>query len=255
MSAYTAPVQDMLFVLEHLAGLDRIAALPGGESATPDLVAQVLEEAGKFAGEVLAPLNLPGDHEGSVLENGVVRTPAGFADAYRQFATGGWNSVPFDPAHGGQGLPWLVATAIDEMWQSANLSFSLMPMLSHGAVELLEAHGSPEQKRLFLEKMVSGEWSGTMNLTEPSAGSDVGALRTRAVRENGHYKIAGQKIFITYGEHDLTDNIVHLVLARVAGAPAGSKGVSLFIVPKLMVGADGRAGRSEERRVGKECRL
>jgi 3-(methylthio)propanoyl-CoA dehydrogenase len=237
--SYAAPVKDMQFVLEHVAGLDEVARLPGCDVAQPELVGQILEEAGKLASEELAPLNVRGDQEGSVLENGVVRTPKGWREAYRKYVDGGWNSVPFEPEFGGQGVPWLVATAVNEMWQSANMAFALCPLLNMGAVELLTAHGSPEQKRLFLSKMVSGAWTGTMNLTEPQAGSDVGALRTRAVAENGHYRIKGQKIFITYGEHDLTDNIVHMVLARTPDAPPGTRGISLFIVPKFLLGPDG----------------
>ncbi len=236
---YAAPLAEMQFVLSHVAGLETIAGLPGGEAADRELVAHVLAEAGRLAGEELAPLNGPGDREGSRLENGVVRTPKGWREAYRRYVEGGWNGVPFDPDFGGQGVPWLVATAVQEMWQSANLSFGLCPLLNQGAVELLQAHASPEQKRLFLPKLISGEWTGTMNLTEPQAGSDVGALRTRARRENGHYRISGQKIFITYGDHDLTENIVHMVLARTPDAPAGSRGISLFIVPKFLVGPDG----------------
>jgi alkylation response protein AidB-like acyl-CoA dehydrogenase len=253
---YAAPVKDMQFVLEHVAGLDQIARLPGGEVAHPELVGQILTEAAALADEQLAPLNASGDREGSTLENGVVRTPQGWREAYRKYVDGGWNSVPFEPEFGGQGVPWLVATAVNEMWQSANMAFALCPLLNMGAVELLNAHGSPEQKRLFLSKMVSGEWTGTMNLTEPQAGSDVGALRTRAVAENGHYRIKGQKIFITYGEHDLTENIVHMVLARTPDAPAGTRGISLFIVPKFLLGPDGRPkDRNDLRCVSLEHKL
>jgi alkylation response protein AidB-like acyl-CoA dehydrogenase len=254
--AYAAPLKDMHFVLEHVAGLDEIARLPGGEAAHSELVGQILEEAGKLAAEELAPLNTRGDQEGSVLENGVVRTPQGWREAYRKYVDGGWNSVPFEPDFGGQGVPWLVATAVNEMWQSANMAFALCPLLNMGAVELLSAHGSAEQKRLYLSKMVSGEWTGTMNLTEPQAGSDVGALRTRAVAENGHYRLKGQKIFITYGEHDLTENIVHMVLARTPDAPPGSRGISLFIVPKFLLGPDGRPkDRNDLRCVSLEHKL
>ena len=253
---YAAPLKDMRFVLDHVAELDQLARLPGGDVAHPELVGQILEEAGKLASEELAPLNVRGDREGSVLENGIVRTPQGWREAYRKYVDGGWNSVPFDPDFGGQGVPWLVATAVNEMWQSANMAFALCPLLNMGAVELLSAHGSPEQKRLYLSKMVSGEWTGTMNLTEPQAGSDVGALRTRAVAENGHYRIKGQKIFITYGEHDLTDNIVHMVLARTPDAPPGTRGISLFIVPKFLLGPDGRPkDRNDLRCVSLEHKL
>jgi alkylation response protein AidB-like acyl-CoA dehydrogenase len=253
---YAPPVKDMQFVLEHVAELGQIARLPGGDAADPDLVRHILAEAGAFAAEELAPLNARGDHEGSTLENGVVRTPGGWRQAYQKFVDGGWNSVPFDPEYGGQGVPWLVATAVQEMWQSANMAFGLCPLLNQGAVELLAAHGSEEQKRTYLSKMVAGNWTGTMNLTEPQAGSDVGALRTRAVAANGHYRIKGQKIFITYGDHDLTENIVHMVLARTPDAPAGTRGISLFIVPKFLPGADGQPkDRNDLRCVSLEHKL
>jgi len=256
MSDYTAPLADMRFALAEIAGLREIAALPGCDQAAPDLVDQVLEEAGKLAQGTLAPLNVVGDRTHSRLENGVVRTPPGFAAAYRTYVEGGWNSLPFDPDHGGQGLPQLVATAVLEMWTAANLSFSLCPMLTIGAVELLQAHGSEEQKRLYLAKLISGEWTGTMNLTEPQAGSDVGALRTRAVKSGDHYKITGQKIFITYGEHDMAENVVHMVLARLPDAPAGTRGISLFIVPKFLVNPDGGLGaRNDLRCVSLEHKL
>ncbi len=249
MSSYTAPVDDLRFVLNHVVGLDAIAALPHCESAAPDLVDAILEEAGKFSSGVLAPLNRVGDKEGSRLENGVVRTPTGWKEAYSQFAEAGWNSLPFEPEYGGQGLPWTVAFAVNEMWQSSNLSFGLCPLLNQGAVDLLTEHASAEQKALYLPKMISGEWTGTMNLTEPQAGSDLAAVRTRAVRaEDGTYRITGQKIFITYGEHDLTDNIIHLVLARLPDAPAGIKGISLFIVPKFLPNADGTPGARNDLR-------
>ncbi len=256
MSDYTAPLADMRFALTEIAGLDEIARLPGCEQATPDLVDAVLEEAGKLAGGVIAPLNRLGDRQASRLENGVVRTPDGFRDAYVKYVEGGWNALPFDPGYGGQGLPLALATAVLEMWNSANMGFALCPLLNVGAVEALHAHGSAEQKRLYLEKLVSGEWTGTMNLTEPQAGSDVGALRTRAVREGDHYRITGQKIFITYGEHDMADNIVHLVLARLPDAPPGTKGISLFLVPKYLVNPDGTLGaRNDVRCVSLEHKL
>ena len=248
MSDYAAPLADMRFALNEISGLAEIAGLPGCEQAAPELVDQVLDEAAKLAGGVIAPLNAVGDREPSRLENGVVRTPKGFSEAYRNYVEGGWNSLPFDPEYGGQGLPQVVATAVLEMWTSANLSFSLCPMLTVGAVELLQAHGSPEQKRLYLGKMISGEWTGTMNLTEPQAGSDVGALRTRAVKKGDHYEITGQKIFITYGEHDMAENIVHMVLARLPDAPAGTRGISLFIVPKRLVNPDGSLGAQNDLR-------
>ena len=248
MIPYTAPTRDMRFVINDLGLLPAIQTLPGCEDTNAELVDAVLEEAGKLAGGVLAPINMSGDQQGATLENGVVRTADGFADAYRQFVDGGWNSIPFDPDYGGQGLPWLVGIAAEEMWISANNAWSLCPMLTMGAVDALSHHGTPEQKAIYLEKLISGEWTGTMNLTEPQAGSDVGALRCRAEPEGDHYRIRGQKIFITWGEHDMTDNIVHLVLARTPDAPAGSKGISLFIVPKFLVNPDGSLGRRNDLR-------
>jgi alkylation response protein AidB-like acyl-CoA dehydrogenase len=253
MTEYVAPLADIRFALDHAAGLGEIAALPGYEEVTPDLVGQILEAAGTFAAEVVGPLNRVGDRQGARLENGVVRTPAGFKDAYRQFVDGGWNSVPFAADHGGQGLPWTINAAVVEMWDAANTAWSLCPMLTVGAVEALSAHGTPEQQRLYLPKLVSGAWTGTMNLTEPQAGSDVGALRSRAVRagrgpEGETFRIFGQKIFITFGDQDYTDNVVHLVLARIEGAPPGVKGISLFLVPKVLVNADGSLGRRNDLR-------
>ncbi len=248
MTTYAAPLQDMRFVLEEIAGLPQLARLPGLEEATADTVEAVLGEAGRLAGEVLAPLNRGGDIESSIYENGVVRTPTGFAAAYGQFVAGGWNAVAVEAEAGGQGLPQAVATATMEMWNAANMSFALCPMLNGGALEIMLQYGSPEQKARYLGKMVTGEWTGTMNLTEPQAGSDLGALKTRAIRENGHYRIQGQKIYITYGEHDMVDNIIHMVLARTPDAPAGSKGISLFIVPKFMVNDDGSLGRRNDLR-------
>jgi len=248
MTDYVAPLCEMRFVLDEIAGLDAIAGLPGYEDATPELVDQVLTEAGRFAAEMLAPLNRVGDEEGSRLENGAVVTPKGFREAYRSFAEGGWNSVPFEAEWGGQGLPWSVAIALQEMWSSANMAFSLCPLLTQGAVEALQRHGSPEQQALYLPKLISGEWTGTMNLTEPQAGSDVGALRTRAVKEGERYRITGQKIFITYGEQDFSENIIHLVLARTANAPAGTRGISLFIVPKFLPNPDGSLGARNDLR-------
>jgi 3-(methylthio)propanoyl-CoA dehydrogenase len=256
MIPYSPPLADMRFALDELAGLSEIARLPGCEQASADLVDAVLEEAAKLARDVLAPLNDVGDRERARLENGVVRTPPGFKEAYRKYAEGGWNALPFEPAHGGQGLPVALSTAVLEMWNSANMGFALCPLLNIGAVELLQAHGSDEQKRIYLAKMVSGEWTGTMNLTEPQAGSDVGALRARAVREGDHYRISGQKIFITYGDHDFTDNIVHMVLARTPDAPPGTRGISLFLVPKFLVGEDGSPGaRNDIRTVSLEHKL
>ncbi|WP_431855172.1 acyl-CoA dehydrogenase [Azospirillum sp.] len=257
MIPYTAPVADFRFLLNEVVGFDRVAGLPAFESATPDVVDAILEEGGKFASGVLAPLNTVGDKEGSVLENGVVRTPTGWTEAYAQFVEAGWGSLPFEPDYGGQGLPWTVQFAAQEMWQAANLSFGLCPLLTQGAVDLLTEHGSAEQKATYLPKLIAGTWTGTMNLTEPQAGSDLAAVRTRAVRaEDGTYRISGQKIFITYGEHDMAENIVHLVLARLPDAPAGVKGISLFIVPKFLVREDGSLGdRNDARAASLEHKL
>src|SRR5438132_4590573 len=244
MSTYHAPLNDMLFVLNELAGLEQISKLPGYEDAAPDTVAAILEEAAKFATDVLDPLNATGDREGAQWQEGYqVKTPTGFRDAYRQFARAGWNGLPVTTEFGGQGLPELVATAVNEMWHASNMAFALCPLLTQGAIEALLLCGTPEQKAQFLPKMVSGEWTGTMNLTEPQAGSDLAAVRCRAVpQSDGSFKLFGQKIFITYGEHDYTDNILHLVLARTPTAPEGVKGISLFLVPKFMVSADGGRG-------------
>ena len=243
MSAYVAPLKDMRFVLNELAGLAEVAKLPGFEEATPDTVDTILEEASKFASEVLDPINLSGDQEGSKLSDGEVRTPRGFRDAYRKFCDGGWNALPFEHEWGGQGLPRLVSTPVQEMWKSSNLSFSLCPLLTQGAVEALLLRGSDALKQAYLPRMIEGRWTGTMNLTEPQAGSDLSLVRTRAERQANQYLISGQKIFITYGEHDLADNIVHLVLARTPEAPEGVKGISLFVVPKFIPDADGKPGR------------
>jgi alkylation response protein AidB-like acyl-CoA dehydrogenase len=218
-----------------------------------ELADPVLEEAARFAAAELDPLNQPADRTGSVLENGIVRTPPGFREAYRRYAEGGWMGLACDPAHGGQGLPLALATPVVEMWNSACMAWALCPLLSFGAIDMLAAHGTPEQQRLYLKKLVSGEWTGTMNLTEPQAGSDLGMLRTRAVprqdaRWGEHYRITGQKIFITYGDHDLTDNIIHMVLARTPDAPPGSRGISLFVVPKFLPDADGRPGERNDLR-------
>ncbi len=242
MSAYTAPLKDMKFVLNELAGMAEVAKLPGCEDATPDTVEAILEEAAKFTTGVLDPLNWTGDQEGSQWKDGAVKTPKGFKEAYKQFVEGGWNGLPLDPEWGGQGLPKLVSTPVTEMVTSANMAFSLCPLLTQGAIEALLLCGSDQLKKTFLDKMVSGAWTGTMNLTEPQAGSDLALLRSKAVREGDHYRISGQKIFITYGEHDMTENIVHLVLARTPDAPPGVKGISLFVVPKFMVKPDGSLG-------------
>ena len=248
MSQYQAPLAEMHFVMTELAGLEDIARLPGFEDATPDTVLAILEEAARFATEVLDPLNSIGDREGARLDDdGRVTTPAGFRDAYRQFCELGWNGLSKSADFGGQGMPHLVAAAIDEMWNAANMAFELCPMLTGGAIEAIELNGSDELKRIYLPKMVSGEWTGTMNLTEPQAGSDLAAVRAKAVRQtDGSYRISGNKIFITYGDHDYTDNIVHLVLARTPDAPPGTRGISLFVVPKFVVNADGSRGRQND---------
>ena len=246
MSEYKAPLRDMHFVLQELAGLAEIAKLPGCEEINAELVDQILEESAKFASGVLSPLNKPADKEGSKWDKGSVTTPKGFKEAYRQFVEAGWNALQAPAEHGGQGLPKIVSTPVVEMWKSANLSFSLVTMLTAGAVEALILRGTEKQKKQYLPKMIAGSWTGTMNLTEPQAGSDLGLVRTRAVSEGDHYRVSGQKIFITYGEHDLAENIIHLVLGRVEGAPEGVRGISLFLVPKFLVNADGSPGQRNE---------
>ena len=254
---YTAPLKDIRFALDHAADLWAARSAGAFPDLDSDLLSAILDGAGQLAGDTLAPLNQSGDREGVHLENGVVRSADGFAAAYAQFAAGGWQGLAADPAHGGQGLPKAVALAVHEMIHAANMAFGLAPMLTLGAIECLEAHGDSEQKAVYLEKLVQGAWTGTMNLTEPQAGSDVGALTAKAVPNgDGSYAITGQKIYITWGEHDLTDNIVHLVLARLPDAPAGSKGVSLFIVPKNIPTPDGRAGvRNQLRCIGLERKM
>ena len=238
MPHYSVPNQDIRFALTDTAGLGAIAALPGYEDAGTELIDSILSEAAKFASGVLAPLNPVGDRIGCTLKEGAVQTPPGFREAYAKFVDGGWNAISCSPEHGGAGLPWLVGAAISEIWQAANTSFALCWMLNQGAIELLEAHASDEQKASYLPRMVTGEWTGTMCLTEPQAGSDLAAVRTKAIPYGDGYRISGQKIFITYGDHDFAENIVHLVLARLPDAPAGTRGISLFIVPKVL--ADGR---------------
>jgi alkylation response protein AidB-like acyl-CoA dehydrogenase len=246
MSDYNAPVQDMRFVLEHLCAMDELRGTPAFAETSADLVEQILNESARFTGEMLAPLNHSGDQQASVLTDGAVRTPDGFKEAYAAFVEGGWNGTPFDPEHGGMGLPWTLTTALQEMWQSANLAWSLCPLLTIGAIESVIAHGTPEIQATYLEKLVSGEWAGTMNLTEPQAGTDLSLLKTRAERDGDRYRIRGQKIFITYGEQDFTENIIHLVLARLPDAPPGVKGISLFLVPKFLVNADGSLGERND---------
>ncbi|HET7261509.1 MAG TPA: acyl-CoA dehydrogenase family protein, partial [Casimicrobiaceae bacterium] len=258
MSEYRAPLADMTFVLNELAGLAEIATLPGFEEATPDTVAAILDEASRFATDVLDPLNASGDREGSrLLADGVVKTPPGFRDAYLRYIENGWNGLTKPVEFGGQGLPQLVAAAVEEMWHAANMAFDLCPLLTQGAIEAIDLCGTPEQKARFLPSMVAGTWTGTMNLTEPQAGSDLAAVRTRAVPQaDGTYRLFGQKIFITFGEHDYTENIIHLVLGRLPDAPEGVRGISLFIVPKVLVNADGSLGaRNDVRCVSLEHKL
>jgi acyl-CoA dehydrogenase len=240
---YRAPINDMLLALHHGAGLE--AAVQAGHYGDfdSDIVAAVLEEAGKFAGDVLAPLNRTGDQKGITLADNKVTTAPGWPDAYKRWTAAGWNAVSGPEAFGGQGLPLAVNAACTEIWSASNIAFGLCPLLTLSAIEALDAHGSEALKQIYLEKLVCGEWTGTMQLTEPQAGSDVGALRTRAERNaDGSYRITGTKIFITYGDHDMTDNIVHFVLARLPDAPPGTKGISLFLIPKFMVNADGSLG-------------
>jgi alkylation response protein AidB-like acyl-CoA dehydrogenase len=233
----------MRFVINSVVGLERIAGLPGLEAAEPELVDQILEEGSKLAANVLAPLNSVGDKQGARIENGVVRAADGFANGYRQFVEGGWNGAPFEEEWGGMNLPWLVSTALQEMWQASNLAFGLCPLLTQAAIDALREVGTDAQKALYLPKLVTGEWTGTMNLTEPQAGTDLGSIRTKAEHAgDGTYRIRGQKIYITWGDHDMTDNIVHLVLARSPDDIPGVKGLSLYIVPKFVPDADGRPG-------------
>ena len=240
---YQAPVKDMLFVLNHLAGLPQVAALPGFEEATPDTTQAVLEESARYTSDVLAPLNHPADREPSSWRDGAVTTSPGFKQAFNLYAEAGWQGMTHPVEYGGQGLPGLIGSPCSEMLNAANLSFALCPLLTNGAIEALLTAGSPELKQRFIEPMISGRWTGTMNLTEPQAGSDLAMVRSRAQPVgDGTYRISGTKIFITYGEHDLAENILHLVLARLPDAPEGVKGISLFLVPKFLVNEDGTLG-------------
>ena len=244
---YQAPLKDMLFVMNELADLAGVSALPGNEDATPDTAEAILEENAKFVSNVIAPLNHPSDKEPSYWHDGQVTTSKGFKEAFKAFGEAGWQGVQHPVEFGGQGLPKLFGTPCIEMLNAGSISFALCPLLSDGAIEALLTAGSDEQKAIYLENLVSGKWTGTMNLTEPQAGSDLAAVRTRAVPQgDGTYKVFGTKIFITYGEHDFSENIVHLVLARTPGAPAGVKGISLFIVPKFLVNADGSIGERND---------
>jgi acyl-CoA dehydrogenase len=240
---YRAPVEDMMFTLRHVAGLERAIGEGLYPEVSVDLVEAILGEAARYANDVIAPLNKAGDSFGTPFKDGTVTMPPGWKAAYAGWAEAGWNSLPATPDHGGQGLPLLVNAVCTEMWNSASMAFALGPLLTCGAIEALSAHASPELKDIYLGRLISGEWMATMNLTEPQAGSDLNAIRTKAERAaDGSYRITGQKIYITYGEHDLTDNIVHLVLARLPDAPHGTRGISLFIAPKFLVNADGSLG-------------
>jgi len=243
MSNYTAPLRDMQFILNEVAGLEEICALPGNEECSVELVESILDEAAKFATGVLDPINRGGDTVGSLCKDGVVTTAPGFQDAYKLFCETGWNAMPFDPEYGGQGLPAVVTMAVNEMWKSSNMAFALCPMLTGGAIEAIAHHASDELKQKYLPKMVEGTWSGTMNLTEPNAGSDLAAIISKAKPVgDGSYLVSGTKIFITWGENDCAENIIHLVLARLPDAPPGLKGISLFLVPKFLVNDDGSLG-------------
>ena len=255
--SYTAPTLEQKFVLETIADIQQLSGLPGFDSLSGDLVSAIVDEAGKFAEEVFAPLNRIGDEQGATWTDGTVTLPPGFREAYARYVEAGWGSLTANPEYGGQGLPFALSAAVQESLTSANMAFSLCPMLTMGAIEALEAHASEEQKRLYLSRLVTGEWTATMNLTEPQAGSDVGALKTKAERQpDGTYRIKGQKIFITWGEHDCAENIIHTVLARTPDAPGGTKGISLFIVPKFLVNPDGSLGaRNDLRCVSIEHKL
>jgi len=243
MTDYIAPLEDMAFVLNELADFSQLSQIPGFEDATEDMVAAILEEAGKQAHSIISPLNKTGDLAGVQLTaTHDVVTPEGFKEAYQQYIESGWSSLQFEPEYGGQGLPFSLAIPVQEMWHAANMAWGLCPLLSQGAIEAIASNASTELKERFLPRMIEGAWTGTMNLTEPQSGSDLATIRTKATPQGDHYLIKGQKIFITWGEHDMAENIIHLVLARLPDAPAGSKGISLFLVPKYLVNADGSLG-------------
>jgi len=246
MSDYSYPYKDAAFIFEELVEFDKMCEAGGLTDVNSELAAAILEEAGRLGSEAIAPLNVVGDREGATLDETGVRETPGFAEAYRQYTENGWSSLPFDEEYGGQGMPKIIGTAAEEVWQSSNLGFSLCPLLTHGAVDALEKHGSEELKALYLAKMISGEWTGTMNLTEPQAGSDLAAIATKAVPDGGHFLVTGQKIFITWGDHQMTENIIHLVLARLPDAPAGVRGISLFLVPKFLLDENGQPGERND---------
>ncbi|HML29683.1 MAG TPA: acyl-CoA dehydrogenase family protein, partial [Hyphomicrobium sp.] len=244
---YQAPLDDIVFALETVAGLDDMSVHGLYPGLDPETIIAVIQEAGNFGAEVLAPLNAIGDRIGSKLIDGKVTTPPGFAEAYQAFVSGGWSTLPCSEAYGGQNLPEIAATPVGEIWNAANVSFGLCPLLTQGAIHAIEAGGSEELKAKYLPKMVAGEWTGTMNLTEPHAGSDLSPLSTRAVpQDDGTYRITGTKIFITWGEHGMAENIIHLVLARLPDAPPGTRGISLFLVPKFLVDDDGSLGERND---------
>src|SRR5579864_5693729 len=245
MSSYQAPLRDMQFVLRELAGLETVANLPGYEDVL-DVAEPILEEAAAFSSEVLDSINQIGDKEGCTWKEGSVATPPGFKEAYHQFAKAGWIGLPVPPEYGGQGLPSLMLGPTLEMWNASNIGFANGPLLNQGAIEAIELVGSDEQKNLYIPKLVEGSWTGTMCLTEPQAGSDLAQVRTKAVPEGDHYRLTGQKIFITFGEHDMAENIIHLVLARLPDAPEGTKGISMFIVPKFVPKSDGKIGERND---------
>jgi acyl-CoA dehydrogenase len=249
MSEYQAPLRDMNFVINELAELDTLTALPGYEDATPDMVEAILEQAAVLATEVFSPINYSGNEHGTFVEDGKVVSPPGFVDAYRQFVENGWQGIGQPVEFGGQGLPFLVSSTTAEMWYSSNMALALCPLLTSGAIEAIYQHGNEALKTGYLENIVTGNWAGTMNLTEPQAGTDLAAVRTRAVPEDDHYLISGQKIYITWGEHEMSDNIVHLVLARLPDAPEGVKGISMFLVPKYLPNDDGSLGKRNDLKV------
>ncbi|MFA5123167.1 acyl-CoA dehydrogenase [Zavarzinia sp.] len=247
MTVYSAPTRELMFTLETIGRLQDISGFELYEHATPETVAQVVEEAGRLARDVIAPTNPIGDKVGAQYENGRVTLPPEFETAWKAYTEGGWPGVPFEFDYGGQSLPWTVTVAVSEIWSSSNMAFGLIMLLNQGATEAIHAHGTEEQKATYLEKMIAGEWTGTMNLTEPQAGSDLGEIKSRATPAgDGTWRIKGQKIFITFGEHELSKNIIHLVLAKTPGAPAGSKGISCFIVPKFLINADGSLGKRND---------
>jgi alkylation response protein AidB-like acyl-CoA dehydrogenase len=242
MSEYRYPQKDAEFLINDVIGFDDFCQSAGLDEVNSELAEAIMEEASRFGSDVIAPLNEVGDQLGVTVDESGVKETAGFAEAYQQYVENGWGALAFPEEYGGQGMPKLINTAVDEIWQSCNLSFSLCPLLTHGAIEALMAHGSDELKDTYLPRLVSGEWTGTMNLTESQAGSDLAAITTRAVPEGDHYLISGQKIFITWGDHQMAENVIHLVLARLPDAPAGSRGISLFLVPKFLLDDEGNPG-------------